>query len=182
MGVLLFGSADGPVPRNLSVFPPASPPEESIRGLFLLVPAITGGIFLLAEGVPVYSLLRNRRRAAAGEAEPPRVDGRTPIEIAWTAAPLPAWVQSVPWIGWPFAALALAGLPRWLVGRRQDSRDCCRATPSKGARFLTFTAPAARPLLNLPDPGCPTVRYASRALRSLRPRGSARRGQFGFRR
>jgi hypothetical protein len=28
-----------------------------------------------------------------------------------TAAPLPAWVELAPWVGWPFAALALAGLP-----------------------------------------------------------------------
>src|SRR5947199_271249 len=88
MGFLLFAAADGPVSQNLSVFSPASPPAGSIRDLFILVLAITGGILLLVEGVLVYSLLRNRRRAAAGEAEPPQVYGSTPIEIAWTAAPL----------------------------------------------------------------------------------------------
>jgi hypothetical protein len=39
------------------------------------------------------------------------------------AAPPPAWVQLAPWFGWPFAALALAGLHRWLVRRRQDSPE-----------------------------------------------------------
>jgi hypothetical protein len=39
------------------------------------------------------------------------------------AAPPPAWVQLVPWVGWPFAALALAGLHQWLVRRRRDSLD-----------------------------------------------------------
>jgi heme/copper-type cytochrome/quinol oxidase subunit 2 len=88
MGFLPFASSEGPVSHDLSVFSPASPSGESIRDLFILVLAITGGIFLLVEGVLVYSLLRNRRRAAAGEAEPPQVYGSTPIEIAWTAAPL----------------------------------------------------------------------------------------------
>jgi cytochrome c oxidase subunit 2 len=88
MGFLLFAFADGPVSQNLSVFSPASPPAASIRDLFILVLAVTGGILLLVEGVLVYALLRNRRRAAAGEAEPPQVYGATPIEIAWTAAPL----------------------------------------------------------------------------------------------
>jgi len=88
MRLLLFATADGPVSQNLSVFSPASPSGEAIRGLFILVLAITGGIFLVVEGVLVYSLLRNRRRVAAGEAEPPQVYGSMPIEIAWTAAPL----------------------------------------------------------------------------------------------
>jgi hypothetical protein len=39
------------------------------------------------------------------------------------AAPPPAWVQLAPWVGWPFVALALAGLHRWLVSRRSDSLD-----------------------------------------------------------
>jgi hypothetical protein len=39
------------------------------------------------------------------------------------AAPPPAWVQLAPWVGWPFAALALAGLHQWLVRRRRDSLD-----------------------------------------------------------
>jgi cytochrome c oxidase subunit 2 len=88
MRFLLFATADGPVSQNLSVFSPASPPAESIRDLFILLLAITGAILLLVWGVLVYALLRNRRRAAAGEAEPPQVYGSTPIEIAWTAAPI----------------------------------------------------------------------------------------------
>jgi cytochrome c oxidase subunit 2 len=88
MGFLLFANADGPVTQDLSIFSPASPPAESIRDLFILVLAVTGGILLLVWGVLVYSLLRNRRRGAIGEAEPPQVYGSTPIEIAWTATPI----------------------------------------------------------------------------------------------
>ena len=49
--------------QNLSIFDPASPPAESIRSLFILVLAITGAIFLLVEGVLIYSIVRFRRAA-----------------------------------------------------------------------------------------------------------------------
>src|SRR5262245_62016617 len=88
MGFLLFASADGPVSQNLSVFSPASPQAATIRDLFILVLAVTGGILLLVEAILVYALVRNRRRAAAGEAEPPQVYGSKPIGIAWTATPI----------------------------------------------------------------------------------------------
>jgi cytochrome c oxidase subunit 2 len=83
---LLLASADTST-RNLSIFDPVSPPAESIRSLSVLVLAITGFIFIVVEGVLIYSIVRFRRRAAAGSAEPPQVYGSKPIEIAWTAAP-----------------------------------------------------------------------------------------------
>jgi cytochrome c oxidase subunit II len=101
---LLLASADGPT-QNLSIFDPVSPPAESIRSLSILVLAITGFIFLVVEGILIYSIVRFRRRAAAAtsappalstqgrpegtptETEPPQVYGSKPIEIAWTAAP-----------------------------------------------------------------------------------------------
>ena len=87
--------------QSLSIFDPASPPAESIRSLSVLVLAITGFIFIAVEGILIYSIVRFRRRAAAGtplpteragesakrEMEPPQVYGSKPIEIAWTAAP-----------------------------------------------------------------------------------------------
>jgi cytochrome c oxidase subunit 2 len=92
--------------QNVSIFDPVSPPAESIRNLSVLVLAITGFIFVAVEGILVYSIVRFRRRAAAGtapganatgvapagesgtrEMEPPQVYGSKPIEIAWTAAP-----------------------------------------------------------------------------------------------
>jgi cytochrome c oxidase subunit 2 len=80
-------------PQNLSIFDPVSPPAEAIHQLSVLVLAITGGIFLVVEGVLIYSLWRFRhsRRTETdrtGDAsEPPQVYGSQPIEIAWTAAP-----------------------------------------------------------------------------------------------
>lgn len=73
--------------QNLSIFDPASPSAESIRGLFQLVAAITFAIFVLVEAVLIASLIRNRRRAGVRDTEPPQVYGSKPIEIAWTAGP-----------------------------------------------------------------------------------------------
>src|SRR5271155_1924721 len=98
----LFLLADGVTQaQDLSIFDPASPPAESIRSLSVLVLAITGFIFIAVEGILIYSIVRFRRRAAAGtshpsgeagenaarEIEPPQFYGSKPIEIAWTAAP-----------------------------------------------------------------------------------------------
>jgi cytochrome c oxidase subunit 2 len=73
--------------QNLSIFDPVSPPGESIRSLSILVFAITGFIFVVVEGILIYSIVRFRRPAAEAGPEPPQVYGSKPIEIAWTAAP-----------------------------------------------------------------------------------------------
>jgi cytochrome c oxidase subunit 2 len=73
--------------QNLSIFDPVSPPAESIRNLSVLVFAITAFIFVVVEGILIYAVIRFRRRAAAGGAEPPQVYGSKPIEVAWTTAP-----------------------------------------------------------------------------------------------
>jgi cytochrome c oxidase subunit 2 len=72
--------------QNLSIFDPASPPAEAIRSLFILVLVVTGGIFLVTQGVLLYSIVRFRNRPPT-DTEPPQVYGSMPIEIAWTAAP-----------------------------------------------------------------------------------------------
>jgi cytochrome c oxidase subunit II len=82
--------ADG-LAQNLSTFSPVSPPADLIRTLSILIFAITGFIFVIVEGILIYSMIRFRRRgasAAEGATEPPQVYGSKPIEIAWTAAPL----------------------------------------------------------------------------------------------
>src|SRR5271157_2033340 len=85
-GLALLADGAGSA-QNLSIFHPASPSAESIRSLFILVLAITGAIFLVVEGVLLYSIVRFHRRAAE-TTEPPQVYGSMPIEIAWTAAPM----------------------------------------------------------------------------------------------
>jgi cytochrome c oxidase subunit II len=76
--------------QSMSIFDPVSPPAESIRSLSVLIFAITGFIFVVVEGILIYSIIRFRRVRSAngdGETEPPQVYGSQPIEIAWTAAP-----------------------------------------------------------------------------------------------
>ena len=74
--------------ENMSVFDPVTPEAESIRGVFLLVLAITGVIFLLVEGMLLYCVIRFRRRDPQDTAEPPQLYGSRPIEVAWTVAPI----------------------------------------------------------------------------------------------
>lgn len=79
----LFAAGD-----SVSILEPVSPPGESIRRLLYFVLAVVGVIFLLVEGVLIYSLLRFRRGKGEGDAaEPPQIYGSAPIEIAWTVAP-----------------------------------------------------------------------------------------------
>jgi cytochrome c oxidase subunit 2 len=93
---------------DVSTFNPASPSAESIRSLFILVLAITGAIFVIFQGVLLYSIARFGRsrppspveekgKGGKGESEdgrspattePPQVYGSMPIEIAWTVAPI----------------------------------------------------------------------------------------------
>jgi cytochrome c oxidase subunit 2 len=73
--------------QNLNIFDPVSPPAREVRDLFLLVLFITGGIFLLVEGMLLYIIFRFRRRRDAPATEPPQIYGSKPIEIAWTVGP-----------------------------------------------------------------------------------------------
>ena len=54
-------------------------------GNFTMV--VTGLIFVIVEGVLLYSVWRFREPRAKQPGEPPQVYGSKPIEIAWTAAP-----------------------------------------------------------------------------------------------
>jgi cytochrome c oxidase subunit II len=74
--------------ENLSMFDPVSPPAQSIVNLSYLVLAICGFIFVLVEGVLLYAIYRFRHGRPTAPGEPPQVYGSTPIEIAWTAAPI----------------------------------------------------------------------------------------------
>ena len=73
--------------QSLSIFDPASPSAHSIVKLAILAFVVTGLIFVIVEGVLLYSVWRFRRSAGEHTGEPPQVYGSMPIEIAWTAAP-----------------------------------------------------------------------------------------------
>lgn len=73
-------SAQSPSPLS-----PASPGAADISHLHTIVMLIAVVIFVIVEGLLVYSVFRFRRR---DEAEVPRqVYGSVPVEIAWTVAP-----------------------------------------------------------------------------------------------
>ena len=59
----LLASSDSPI-QDLSMFNPASPQAGAISNLSVLVFAITGFIFVVVEGILVYSVVRFRRHAA----------------------------------------------------------------------------------------------------------------------
>ncbi len=72
---------------DMSVFRPATPGAESIRGLFVLVLAVAAFIFVLTEGALVYCTIRFRKQQADANEEPPQIYGSLPIELAWTVGP-----------------------------------------------------------------------------------------------
>lgn len=87
-GCFLLGSAKlATATEDLSVFHPATQPATSIRDLFWLVLGISGVILVLVEGLILYCVYRFRQRRG-DNSEPPQIYGSTPIEIAWTVAPL----------------------------------------------------------------------------------------------
>src|SRR3954463_14091047 len=86
----LLAAAIGSQLENVSTLDPASPSAESIRYLFFFLCAVAAFILAIVWGVLFYSVIRFRRKRAAGErsgTEPPQVYGSLPIEIAWTVAP-----------------------------------------------------------------------------------------------
>lgn len=74
----------------MSIFDPASPSTQSIVNLAILALVVTGLIFVIVEGILLYSVWRFRQpsiEAAEQVGEPAQVYGSMPIEVAWTAAP-----------------------------------------------------------------------------------------------
>ncbi|MGL5035775.1 MAG: cytochrome c oxidase subunit II [Microcystaceae cyanobacterium] len=64
----------------------ASTDAQEVDGVFNFMMTIATGLFLLVEGVLVYSLIRFRRRKG-DQTDGPPVEGNVPLEILWTAIP-----------------------------------------------------------------------------------------------
>jgi cytochrome c oxidase subunit II len=73
--------------QNVSICSPASPNTQSIVNLGVLASAVVVLIFVLVEGVLLYTVWRFRQMPGDRAAEPAQVYGSQPIEVAWTAAP-----------------------------------------------------------------------------------------------
>ncbi|MEH2414867.1 cytochrome c oxidase subunit II [Nostoc sp.] len=73
--------------QNHGLLPSAATDEAVlVDGLFNAMMIISTGIFLLVEGILIYSAFKYRRRAGDNEDGPP-VEGNVPLEILWTAIP-----------------------------------------------------------------------------------------------
>lgn len=64
---------------------PASTEATIIRDLYAIVFWIAVGVFVIVEGLLVYSVIRFRRQHP--EEVPVQLHGSTPVEVAWTIAP-----------------------------------------------------------------------------------------------
>jgi cytochrome c oxidase subunit II len=73
--------------QNHGLLPVAATDEAVlVDGLFNAMMIVSTGIFLIVEGVLIYSAFKYRRRAGDNEDGPP-VEGNVPLEILWTAIP-----------------------------------------------------------------------------------------------
>jgi len=73
--------------QNHGLLPVAATDEAVlVDGLFNTMMIVSTGIFLLVEGILIYSAFKYRRRAGDNEDGPP-VEGNIPLEILWTAIP-----------------------------------------------------------------------------------------------
>lgn len=73
--------------QNHGLLPTAASAEaEEIDGLFNLMMTISTGLFLLVEGVIIYSAIKFRRKKGDNTDGPP-IEGNVPLEIVWTAIP-----------------------------------------------------------------------------------------------
>ncbi|MEA5507616.1 cytochrome c oxidase subunit II [Halotia wernerae UHCC 0503] len=73
--------------QNHGLLPTAASDEAVlVDNLFNTMMIVSTGIFLIVEGVLIYSAIKYRRRAGDNEDGPP-VEGNVPLEILWTAIP-----------------------------------------------------------------------------------------------
>lgn len=73
--------------QNHGLLPTAATDEaDLVDGLFNTMMTVSTGIFLLVEGILIYSAIKYRRRPGDNSDGPP-VEGNVPLEILWTAIP-----------------------------------------------------------------------------------------------
>ncbi|HBY96886.1 MAG: cytochrome c oxidase subunit II [Ardenticatenaceae bacterium] len=75
-------AAQSPTP-----FSPNSPAAITMRNLMVVILWIAAAVFVVVEGLLIYSVWRYRVRPGEAGPLPKQIHGNTPIEIAWTTAP-----------------------------------------------------------------------------------------------
>ena len=97
------------------VVAPASDNAELISQLFWFTLVLATIVFVLVEGLLIYSSLRFRRRAPLPIHEPPQIHGNTRLEVMWAAVP------ALILVGGALAGVSGARVP--LPVRRQAELD-----------------------------------------------------------
>jgi cytochrome c oxidase subunit II len=73
--------------QNHGLLPVAASEEAAqVDGIFNFMMTIATGLFLLIEGVLIYSIFKFRRRKG-DKSDGPAIEGNVPLEILWTAIP-----------------------------------------------------------------------------------------------
>jgi cytochrome c oxidase subunit 2 len=73
--------------QNHGLLPVAASPEaQAVDGIFQLMMTVATALFLLIEGVLIYSVIRFRQKPG-DDSDGPSTEGNVPLEIVWTAIP-----------------------------------------------------------------------------------------------
>src|SRR5260370_19113974 len=86
VAAVLLSSAS-PAAAQPWVVAPASDGAAVISQLFWFTLVLATIVFVLVEGLLIYSSLRFRRRAALPTREPPQIHGNTRLEVMWATVP-----------------------------------------------------------------------------------------------
>src|SRR6266702_3360863 len=86
LAAILFASPS-PAAAQPWVVAPASDGAEIISQLFWFTLILATIVFVLVEGLLIYSSLRFRRRAPLPLREPPQIHGNTRLEVMWATVP-----------------------------------------------------------------------------------------------
>jgi cytochrome c oxidase subunit II len=80
-------SISSPVAAQSWPVAPASDGAEQISQLFWFTLVLAAIVFILVEGLLIYSSLRFRRRTPLPTQEPPQIHGNTRLEVMWATVP-----------------------------------------------------------------------------------------------
>jgi cytochrome c oxidase subunit 2 len=88
-GPLALAALALPLPAAAQPWPvaPASDGAQQITQLFWFTLVLATIVFILVEGLLIYSSLRFRRRSALPSLEPPQIHGNTRLEVMWATVP-----------------------------------------------------------------------------------------------
>src|SRR5213594_4146810 len=84
---VVFFASPMPAAAQSWVVAPASDGADIISQLFWFTLVLATIVFVLIEGLLIYSSLRFRRRAALPTREPPQIHGNTRLEVMWATVP-----------------------------------------------------------------------------------------------